>query len=226
MSASPPPSAWQTAFQTFKKQLFIILALTLVVLVLFGLLRFGEWYYYLGLAGSFKQGLLQRTALSPDLAEALAWLYAAAFAYFVIGIAVSTRDLRRGIALWLASYAVLPLMAAVFPKPTPPCLALNPKTGKTETSPCYETGTHPDWHTPVFRYDKILHQVSVTPSTPFFTIDQTPMLAYVEENGAFTFYDKPGFTPDGKMAVWVTKESVDRWKASLQNDSPRRKRRL
>ncbi|HCR48254.1 MAG TPA: hypothetical protein DIW24_01405 [Bacteroidetes bacterium] len=215
--------------EIFKKQLFAILISALVLLIIIGLVRFGEWYYYLGLAGSFKQSLMARTSLGPDLAEALAWLYAAAFSYFVMGIILSKRDFRRGIALWLASFAILPVMAALFPKPLPQCLALNPATGKMTQTDCHPSGVHPEWHTPEFPEDKILVKVQADLQTVFFTTDNQPMLAYVEEeNGELTFYNKPGMTPDGKIAVWVSKSVVTAWiahqKRALEPVSRKRRR--
>lgn len=215
--------------EVFKKHLFVILVAALVLLVVFGLVRFGEWYYYLGLAGNFKRNLLARTSLGPDVAEALAWLYAAAFSYFVIGIILSKRDFRKGIALWLASFAILPIMAALFPKPVPQCLALNPTTGKMSKTNCHPEGIHPEWHTPEFPEDQILIKVQTDLNTVFFTADNRPMLAYVEEeNGDFTFYNKPGLTPDGKSAVWVSKSVVAAW-IEAQNEKlepkPKKRRR-
>ncbi len=223
------PNTFTGYIEVFKKHLFVILVAALVLLVVFGLVRFGEWYYYLGLAGNFKRNLLARTSLGPDVAEALAWLYAAAFSYFVIGIILSKRDFRKGIALWLASFALLPIMAALFPKPVPQCLALNPTTGKMSKTNCHPEGIHPEWHTPEFPEDQILIKVQTDLNTVFFTADNRPMLAYVEEeNGDFTFYNKPGLTPDGKSAVWVSKSVVTAW-IEAQNEKlepkPKKRRR-
>jgi len=165
--------------------------------------------------------------LGPDVAEALAWLYAAAFSYFVIGIILSKRDFRRGIALWLASFAILPIMATLFPKPVPQCLALNPATGKMSKTNCHPEGIHPEWHTPEFPEDQILIKVQTDLNTVFFTANNRPMLAYVEEeNGDFSFYNKPGLTPDGKSAVWVSKTVVADWlEAEKEKLEPKPKKR-